>query len=304
MFHSSSLNTNLSPFLSWKGKTFGQIISSIQKNENTSTMEGKLLFQAAPLKIYRREIVTKPLQTQSSKISTSIELLEQPGSALVISNPDAKWTVCDSNCNGTKLTLDTNLINNRGETYECCTDLGSNSSVRKSLDPATIAKQRVRSSGIISKKPPSSVTTAPYCTTSSEYLATRGKSFEQNQFHYLKTGNPLVKPGAPGSQNNKYAINDESGVYCPDVSGFYIQTQFKPNNYKFSQEGGVSSSARTTRLNYNTITTNGGLYTKAYGSQVGNALSYGKSSDAYTIKDKIGYPAPCDTTCVTTKLKN
>ena len=36
------------------------------------------------------------------------------------------------------------------------------------------------------------------------------------------------------------------------------------SNYKFSQDGGVSSSARTNRLNYNTITTNGGLYTTAY----------------------------------------
>ena len=79
--------------------------------------------------------------------------------------------------------------------------------------------------------------------------------------------------------------------------------EFKPSNYKFSQDGGVSSSARTNRLNYNTITTNGGLYTSAYGSQVGNALSYGKSSDAYTIKDKIGVPAPCDIACKTTRLK-
>lgn len=303
MFQSSLLNTNLSPFLSWKGKTFGQITSSIQKNENTSTMGGKLLFQPPPLKIYRREIVTKPLKTQSSKISTSIELLQQPGSTLVISDPSSNWTVCDSDCSGTKLTLDTNLVNNRGETYDCCTDFGSDASVRRSLDPAYVAKQRVRSSGMISKKPPSSVTTAPYCTTSSEYLSTRGKTFQQNTFNYFKSGDPLVKPGAPGSQNNKYSINNNGDEYCPKNPGFYVETQFKPANYKYSQDGGVSSSARTTRLNYNTITTNGDLYTKAYGSEVGNALSYGKSSDAYTIKDKIGFPQ-CNVSCVTTKLNN
>ena len=39
MFQSSKLNTNLSPFLSWKGKTFGQITSSIQKNGNSTTPE-------------------------------------------------------------------------------------------------------------------------------------------------------------------------------------------------------------------------------------------------------------------------
>ena len=304
MFQSSLLNTNLSPFLSWKGKTFGQITSSIQKNENTAAMEGKLLFQPPPLKIHRREAFTKEIKTQSSKISTSIDVLNRPGGALVVSGSSVDWNVCENDCSGTKLTLDTNLVNNRGETYDCCTDLGPNSSVRQSLDPASVAKRRVRSSGIIRKQPPSTVTTAPYCTTSKEYLATRGKTFEQKQFHYLQSGNPLVKPGAPGSQDNKYSVNNDGNVYCPNNPNFYVQSEFKPSNYKFSQDGGVSSSARTTRLNYNTITTNGGLYTKAYGSQVGNALSYGKSSDAYTIKDKIGVQAPCDVRSVTTCLKN
>ena len=158
MFQSSLLNTNLTPFLSWKGKTFGQITSSIQKNENTANMEGKLLFQPPPLKIHRREAFTKELKTQSSKISTSIDVLNQPGSALVVSGKSTNWNVCDNDCNGTKLTLDPNLVNNRGETYECCTDLGADSSVRRALDPASIAKRRVRSSGIIRKTPPSTVT--------------------------------------------------------------------------------------------------------------------------------------------------
>ena len=135
--------------------------------------------------------------------------------------------------------------------------------------------------------------------TSQEYLNTRGKTFDQNQYHYFKSGNPLVKPGAPGSENNKYAANTDSSINCPNNPTYYVESQFKPNNYKYSQDGGVSSSARTSRLNYNTITTTGGLYTKAFGSEVGNALSYGASSDAYTIKQKIGFPAPCDTKCVT-----
>ena len=131
-----------------------------------------------------------------------------------------------------------------------------------------------------------------------EYLTNRGKTFKQNQYHYIQSGNSIVKPGAPGSEKNKYSVNNNGSVYCPNDSSYYPETQFKPSNYKFSQQGGVSSSSRTSRLNYNTITTNGGLYTKAYGSQVGNALSYGASSDAYTIKQKIGYPVPCDTKCI------
>jgi hypothetical protein len=308
MFQSSKLNTNLSPFTSWKGQTFGQITSSIQKNGNTTSTEQnnynqptKLAFLPPPLKIYRREAFTKELKTNSTKQSTSIELLERPGSSLVVFNNTKGWNVCDSDCSGNKLTLDTNLINNRGERGLCC-DARNPGSIADQINPASVARRRCRSAGMYKNKPPSTVTSAPYSTTSKEYLSTRGKTFKQNQYHYLKSGNALAKPGAPGSQNNKYSINDGGSFYC-DASGHYIQSEFKPSNYKFSQDGGVSSSARTNRLNYNTITTNGGLYTKAYGSQVGNALSYGKSSDSYTIKDKIGVPAPCDVACKTTKLK-
>ena len=311
MFDSSKLYNNFSPYPSWKGQTFGQITSSIQRNSNATLSEQKnytqptvLAFLPPPLKIYRREAFTKPLKTESSKQSTSIELLERPGSSLVVFNNNTKdWNVCDSDCSGNKLTLDTNLINNRGERGLCC-----DTSIAEQLNPASVARRRCRSAGMYKKKngvlqPPNPESTkAPYANTTKEYLTTRGKTFKQNQYHYLKEGNALAKPGAPGSQNNKYSINDGGSFYC-DASGYYIQSEFKPSNYKFSQDGGVSSSARTNRLNYNTITTNGGLYTTAYGSQVGNALSYGKSSDAYTIKDKIGVPAPCDIACKTTKVK-
>lgn len=311
MFDSSKLYNNFSPYPSWKGQTFGQITSSIQRNSNATLSEQKkytqptvLAFLPPPLKIYRREAFTKPLKTESSKQSTSIELLERPGSSLVVFNNNTKdWNVCDSDCSGNKLTLDTNLINNRGERGLCC-----DTTIAEQLNPASVARRRCRSAGMYKKKngvlqPPNPESTkAPYANTTKEYLTTRGKTFKQNQYHYLKEGNALAKPGAPGSQNNKYSINDGGSFYC-DASGYYIQSEFKPSNYKFSQDGGVSSSARTNRLNYNTITTNGGLYTKAYGSQVGNALSYGKSSDAYTIKDKIGVPAPCDIACKTTKVK-
>ena len=64
MFQSSLLNTNLRAYTSWKGKTFGQVTSSIQKNENTADMQGKLLFQPPPLKISRREAYTKPFKSK------------------------------------------------------------------------------------------------------------------------------------------------------------------------------------------------------------------------------------------------
>ena len=56
-----------SSYVSWKGKTFGQVTSSIQKNKNGLTMEKELLFLPPPLKIYRRETNTTTSNTNSKK---------------------------------------------------------------------------------------------------------------------------------------------------------------------------------------------------------------------------------------------
>ena len=304
MVNLTLLNNHKSSNIQWKGKSFGQITTLIQKNDpikvryidtngnydSVQNINKELFFKAPPLKIHRRETNTAVKKTSSEKRSTSIDLLNRPGGALVVFDEEE----CD--CAGNKQTLDINLINNRGETGECCND---NKKTLHAFNTEQIARNRARGASVVRKPPNPKVTTAPYSMSSQEYLANRGKTFKQNQYHFFKSGNPTAKPGAPGSKDNKYAVNNNGNVYCPDNPNYYKETQFKPSNYKFGQQGGVSSSARTSRLNYNTITTNGDLYTKAYGSEVGNALSYGASSDAYTIKQKIGFPAHCDTKCVT-----
>ena len=54
---SALLNLNPIPLIPWKGKTFNQIHSSIQKNGKIPT-DTPNLFAANPLKIYRREIAS------------------------------------------------------------------------------------------------------------------------------------------------------------------------------------------------------------------------------------------------------
>ena len=278
------LNFSRIPFISWKGKTFSQITSSIKKNNpSNGTMSGKQLFMPPPLKIYRREIGTQNQPPTNSRISSKIDLFDRPNGYLVVD----KTQSC--NCDGIENTLDINLTNNNTERPGTCSGLTDG----VCLDPATNARRRVRSAGMIRQKVNTQSIPEPYCTTSQQYLATRGRTFEQNQFNYLRKGNAGVKPGAPGSENNIYAANQEGINYCPDPANNFVAVQYKPNNFKLAQEGGVSSSARTLRLNYNTITTNGGLFRKAYGAQVGSAMAYGVSSEAYTEKDKIGVQAPC-----------
>jgi hypothetical protein len=147
-------------------------------------------------------------------------------------------------------------------------------------DVATNALTRVRTSGIVKKN---------YYTSTKQYLESRCQSFQQNQYNFLRKGDPSVKPGTNASLSNQYAANQNS-AYCQTTLNCAVPVYYKPNNSQFAQQGGVSSSSFITRLKYDTITNNGGFYAKAYGPATANALAYGGSDETYTIKDKIGFP--------------
>ena len=124
------------------------------------------------------------------------------------------------------------------------------------------ALRRARSSNTKLKK--------NYYTNTANYLYNRCQTFEQKQFNYLSTGNATAKPGAPLSQNNTYNANCNPNLeiqftesQLPD--GITLtpsnplgceRVQYHPNNYKYAQQGAVSSSDRMLRLNVETIDTN------------------------------------------------
>ena len=133
----------------------------------------------------------------------------------------------------------------------------------------------------------------------------------QNQFHYLRSGNQDALPGSAEALNNTYTANGVSQVIdnsCSTASQVY----YKPNNSKFAQQGAVTASDLIVRRKYNAITNNGASYRKAYGAEVANALAYGVPECGYTIKDKIGYPSPMipkitpygTENCLSTKMMN
>ena len=291
IFSPQALNYNQVPYFPWKGKTFNQITSSIQKNGQLKTPLAisqlisdpsplQNIRRPLPLKIYRREITTAPLKNCNPRISSSIDVFDQPGGSLV--NP-----VHFNNINeGIANTLDFNYVNNSTEHPGACSSFTTKGVC---LDPGKNALNRVRSAGMIKKKVIYGQIPEPYCTNAYQYLATRGKTFNQNQYNFLRAGNSTSKPGTNAASDNEYAVN--TGInYCSDPSVNYIPTYYKPNNPQFAQEGGVSSSSYITRLKYDTITNNGAIYTKAFGSAVGNALAYTGSPDGYTLKNKMGFP--------------
>jgi hypothetical protein len=257
--------------VSWKGKTFNQITTTYQQNKNTGKAN---LFNAGPVKQYRKEIAINDISS-CSRSMISIDEINRPGGSIIA--PDGA-----KNYYGLVNVLDFNLTYNSYERPGIC---NMNDSVN--LCPAANAKRRVRSSGMIKKN--TSTLSKNYYTNSQQYLQSRTKTFSQNQFNYIKLGDPNAKPGDPASQKNTYYPNspftlvDSSCVSIPPV-------YYKPSNSEFARQGGVSSSERTARKIYNTITSNASLYRKAYGSQVADALAYGVPTPGYTIKDAIGYP--------------
>ena len=272
---SARLNFNETPYFHWKGKTFTQITSNLQKNRNTSIITKYNLKLAQPLKIYRKEIASTPLNMCNPRY-VSIDEMNRPNGYLI---SNAKKT------NGLTETLDINLTSNMTEKPGTCSSLSSNSVC---LTTAQNALNRVRSSGNIKKKFNVDKNTDVYYTSSKQYLESRNKLFTQNQYNFLKEGNPQAKPGSPRALKNLFSPG--GNTFCSQITPVY----YKPNNSQYAQQGAVSASSKIARLKYNTISTNAMKFrSSTFGSSVANALAYSSRDAAYTIKDKIGYPIKC-----------
>jgi hypothetical protein len=294
-----SARLNLEPFRykSWKGKTFSQITSNIRVNtiidpSSVPILTTHLIMNPQPLKIYRKEIVSVPLKTCNRRTSVKIsDLMEKPGGNIVNS------IELDKNTNGLVNINDPNLPNILGEYpgSSCCdiplTISGENVNlVNHCLSTQNNALNRVRSSGMIRRKFNANKNNDTYYTSAGQYLDSRNKTFVQNTYHMLRKGDATSIPGSAKSQTNVYASN--TVAHCAggeDTS--YIPVYYKPNNTKFAEQGGVSSSTRLLRLKYDTITDAGQKLNTIFGRATANAFSYSTTnSSLYSLKTKTGYP--------------
>jgi hypothetical protein len=89
-----------------------------------------------------------------------------------------------------------------------------------------------------------------YYTTNSAYLYNKCQTFDQRQFNYITSGNPVSKPGGPLSETNMYASNCASACISDttDSQNGCSNVIYKPNNYKFAHQGAVSSSTRLLQI--------------------------------------------------------
>lgn len=179
------------PILAWKGKTFNQVTSQIQKNKPTNMTSKHSYFIPPPLKIYRREIATAQSKPCNSRTSMSIDEIDRPNGSIVNSASTAST-------NGLVNTIDINLTQNTYERPRTCATC---------LSQVTNAKRRVRSSGNIKKQFDISKNNDAYYTSSNQYLVSRNRTFQQNQYNFIRQGNANVKPGDALSANNIYSAN-------------------------------------------------------------------------------------------------
>uniref|UniRef100_A0A6C0CPF4 Uncharacterized protein n=1 Tax=viral metagenome TaxID=1070528 RepID=A0A6C0CPF4_9ZZZZ len=280
----------------WKGRTFSQITSILQKNDrnNHTVKSKKTFFKALPNTGYRREIITNINNTKNIHSSISL-LMDTPGSTIVNGN-------C-SECIGNPNTLEIQQDNNDGARPCSACDVSltegnpeyKNSKYLHSLSQQDNARRRVRSSGMA--KPRYDINKngrLESFMSSKQYMHSRNKTFSQNQFNNIRIGDSSVTAGHSNTLDNKYASNTIQ--HCDgnsDSMTKYVPIYYKPSNSKFAHQGSVDSSARLLRLKYDTITKTGNRMREAYGTHTANALAYGVPENGYTIKDKIGYPNIC-----------
>ena len=215
---SARLNMKKIREFSWKGKTFTEITSLLKKNNtaiNTNFSKNSY-FIPRPLKIYRRELVVGNSNNCNSKTSTLIRDFDMPGGTIVNSVATSK--------NGLTNTLDINLTENKYErpgTSTVCFSQADN------------ARRRVRSGGMIKRQFDITKNNDTYHTSTNQYLVSRNRTFQQNQYNYIKQGNANVKPGDALSKQNVYSangINHCSKYYIPNATSFQYQW-FDVDNY-------------------------------------------------------------------------
>ena len=203
----SRLNMNEIRYFPWKGKTFYQVVESIQKNRPTYSSSRPIapntVMHALPLKHYRREIASKKA-TSNLRTSSSIDRINAPGGTIT------RKTLYDPSCNLVN-TLDSkqdmHIPLNTTELPGQCTPCF--------LSAANNARRRVRSAGMMRNKYDPVKNNYTYSTGTNQYLVSRNLTYQQNQYNFIRQGDPTAKPGTAQSKSNIYSANGQT--HCPRI---------------------------------------------------------------------------------------
>ena len=293
---SARLSLAEKPQIAWKGKTFSQITATLRRNglfdSTTDEITPKLALKARPIKLYRKEIASVAQNTCNPRRSVQVFDFDTPGNNIVNSN------IPDVNADGIANTIDPTLPNIRGEyPGSACDSCFSNTNLEsRYLSAENNARRRVRSSGIIKRAftTNTNINNLKYYTNTNQYLDSRNKTFQQNEYHFLRKGDTTSIPGTAAATDNVYASHTVAHCVSADGSPLvsaYVPVYYKPSNSKFAQQGGVSGSSQIQRKKYDTITDAGSKLQTTFGKETASALAYSTTdSSIYSLKQKVGYP--------------
>ena len=298
--YDATVGTAMASTPHWKNKVTMQRIATVRKNallrdssgnnywDNTVKKTGirSNIFLAQPLKMYRKEIASVPNTHMATRASMTIESLEMPGATITVPPSASVSAPLEAIVIDQQEIYPSAVSDNHPGQCKSFTTGGL------CMDAATNARRRCRSSGIVKSN---------YNTTSQQYLTNRNKTFQQNQYQFVQSGNTSTIPGTSGANNNVYrtqgsassqAIYNSAGELssCTGVARPFTPVYYKPNNATFAQQGAVDSSSYILRRKFDSITNSVAKYRKVYGNAVASAMGYGIADSVYTYKDKVGFP--------------
>lgn len=195
-------NNLLSSNLKWKGISYQELASGIKYNTYTkdSILFPRLLMNALPLKLYRREIANTVVNCNPR--TSLIGQFDNPGQTSVTSY---------NTKNGLALTLDKINSNYDSNSCEHPNSKYGEQSCQAFQSPEQNAKRRVRSAGMVRLK--YNNVSANYFTDTNQYLTSRNRTFQQNQYFHIRQGDSMAKPGTLGAIDNIYSANGYNN--CP-----------------------------------------------------------------------------------------
>ena len=184
--------------ISWKGRSFNQIVAGLRRNINSTVIQKQNLHAAQPMRHYRKEIANASI---CSRASIKLDDFMSPGGTIVNT----------SSTNQTKNieVVEFGLTVNKTERPTTTCD-------KVACSKAADARRRVRSSGNVKRAFIQSKNNDKYYTSTNEYLVSRNLTVAQNQYSYVRFGDATVEPGSAKSMNNIYS---PAGInHCAKVS--------------------------------------------------------------------------------------
>jgi hypothetical protein len=238
------------------------------------------MFRALPTKHYRKEIsiLSNTITPGNARTGTRIADFDAPGA--ISTNTQACQSGEDATCTrASEAVLAMETTTNKSE-HPCSTvdvTFGRNGFA------ADNALRRVRSSaGMVRRNYTKetthsgrySVSRAPereYKTNYSQYLSSRAKTFQQNQYIYTRIGDRNSVPGSPGASENLYSSNTID-TRCK----YEISSALGNNEFTYTWTDGTE----------NTVTFDDGYYDISdFETEIKSAM---KSNGHYLVKNSTG----------------